>query len=617
MLPYIACSPASSQVFEARANRGSYALLFMQMELGYFVSGPKSTLFPVQRMVHLGLGIDSSKMAFFLPDRLRTKFRLRREQLLSDGTATEKQIQSFIGKCNHLKSVFPASHLFTFHCRDFVSRLDDTPAAIPAEVLDEIRFWSFVDSHTEPIPFRPHRHLRLELFTDASGSGFGATVNLPSGPVVIRDYWVTDLLSEDICVKETLAVLLVLQALPESVWSRRVDVGVDNEGLSLAWAGLKASSGGLARVLRELFLFCVDLNVDLRLHWVSTSANPADAPSRVLSRGDARLSDSLRVALWEHFGPFSWDLMALPSNAFEVSGQALPFFSPFPVPGSAGVDVFSQPLPEGVLYAYPPFVMIPALIGFLEECGDARVVLVLPFDASSPAPAWFSRLAPFVLDRMPLVLSHDLGSVLFPSSQGYVPNRFPLSCGLAAFKCYFPPRLVAPAPALSVLVRVLVVADSMFRPFASLVWSAPFSVKSVSISGASLTAVVNRACILLSAGSFDVLLFHAGINDVSRAGVDFASEFRSACASAVASLASFSSTKIFCSGICQTKSSALNVRVRSANDLLRSVSEASGWHFVSNDYIHYQDLSDEVHLNAAGVAKFFRRLSFTLRSVLV
>ena len=111
---------------------------------------------------------------------------------------------------------------------------DDVPVDIPDEVLEEIRFWSFVDSWSDPVPFRRHQHLRLELFTDASGFAYGARVLLPSGPMLLRDYWCSDLLSNDICVKEALAVLFVLQALPESVWSRRVDVFVDNEGLSSA-----------------------------------------------------------------------------------------------------------------------------------------------------------------------------------------------------------------------------------------------------------------------------------------------------------------------------------------------------------------------------------------------
>ena len=586
------------------------------MVLGYFVSQLKSTLLPVQRMVHLGLGIDSSLMAFFLPDRLRQKFRGRREELLSTGLATEKQMQSFIGKCNHLKSVFPASSLFTFHCRRFVSQLDENPSPLPHEVMEEVRFWSCIDSMTDPIPFRRHQHLRLSLFTDASGYGWGAYVSLPSGPLVLRDYWQSDLLSNDICVKEALAVLFVLQALPESVWSRRVDICVDNEGLSLAWSGLRASSQGLAEVLKELALLCIDLNVDLRLLWVPTDFNIADAPSRVLCRSDARLSDALRLSLWERYGPFSWDLMALPSNAFSVYGRSLPFFSPFPIAGCAGVDVFSQRAPRGVSYAFPPFVMILPLIGLLEEWGDVCAILVLPFDSFSAPPSWFSRLSPFILEIMPLVSKTDIGSVLFPSSGGFAPNCYPLAFGLSAFKCFFPPRAPLPRPFPPPPFRILIGSDSMLRPLAALKWPSPFNVEVVCLSGASLATVISQLVLRLPA-QFDACLFHAGVNDVSRGGDDFQGSFQSSCSYAASVLSSkFPEGAILCSSVCQTKSASLNERVRVANEAFRSFSASYSWRYVSHDNIRFADLSDEVHLSASGVAKMYRHLCFAFRSLL-
>lgn len=596
----------------SQAERAAYVLLYSTMELGYFVSQPKSTLFPVQRMVHLGFGIDSREMAYFLPDRLRQKFRTRREELLESKMATEKQIQSFIGKCNHLRSVFAASSLFTFHNRQFVSTLCEVPSPIPQVVLEEIRFWSFVDSMTDPIPFRFHQHIRLQLFTDASNFGYGVDVSLPSGRSVLRDYWSSELLSNDICVKEALAVLLALQALPESVRCRRLDVHVDNEGLFHAWCGLKASSLGLVDVLKQLFLLCVDLNVDLRMHWVPSGSNPADAPSRVLSRLDCMLSDRLRLEVWKWAGPFSWDLMALPSNAFRLpGGSRLPFFSPFPVAGSAGVNVFSQRPPGGSLYCYPPFVMIPALIGLLCEWGDVCVVLILPFSVASPA-IWFPRLAPFVLGRLSLASASDRGALLFPSPSGFQPNHAPLGFDLFAFRCFFPPRAPLSVPLPPPSLRVLVVSDSMFRPLSSLTWPIPFSVQVFCLSGGRLGAVLSRLVQLLSASSFDACLFHGGVNDISRNGLGFESALRESCSFAASALSSFQGA-IFCSSVCQTRSSELNVRVCVANGILRSFSESCDWHYISHDNVRISDLADEVHLNAAGVAKIYRHITFAFR----
>ena len=598
----------------SRADRAAYVLLYATMELGYFVSQPKSTLRPVQRMVHLGLGIDSTVMAYFLTDKIRLKFRRKRDELLRSGTSNEKQMHSFLGSCNHLRSVFSASLLFTFHCRALLSSLTDEQSPLPPAVIDELNFWSFIDTQTEPVPFRLHQHFRLKLFTDASGFGYGADVLLPSGTQVLRDYWRSELLSEDICVKEALAVLFALQALPESVECRRVDVFVDNQGVFHSWSGLKASSLGLVEVLRELFLFCVDLNVDLRLHWIPTADNPADAPSRVLSRSDSMLAPFLRWRVWSWCGPFHFDLMALPSNAFCLPGYPpLPFFSPFPIVGSAGVDVFAQRLPQGLLWCYPPFVMISSVIGLLEEVGGVSVVFVLPVGLPSVS-SWFPRLSPFILGQLPLASSCDRGVVLFPSRDGFSPNFSPLGYGLTAYRCFFPPNCRVPRPLPLPLVRVLMVADSLFRPISDLVWPRPFSVEVVFLSGAKFLAVLFELFRRLALDHFDIVLFHAGVNDISRSGDDFESVFRESCSYAAAGFPSqFPGGTVFCSSVCQTRSSALNAKVFIANTILRSLSSSHGWRYVSHDNIHFSDLSDEVHLNAAGVAKLYRHISSALR----
>ena len=120
--------------------------------------------------------------------------------------------------------------------------LEEDRLPLPQTALDEIEFWSFVDSVSEPVPWLLQQHVSLELCTDASGYGWGATVSLPDGPVVLQDYWASELFNHDICCKEGLAVLFALQSLEGSIQRRRVDVRVDNEGLVHAWSGLKSKS---------------------------------------------------------------------------------------------------------------------------------------------------------------------------------------------------------------------------------------------------------------------------------------------------------------------------------------------------------------------------------------
>ena len=565
-------------------------------------------------MVHLGFGIDSRTMSYSITDKYRAKFRKCRLELLSRGTASLVDIQSWVGKCNHLRLVFPANSLFTFKARQFMAGLGDTRLPIPPPVIEEIAFWSFVDSYTERVLFLQEQHVAVRLSTDASSYAWGASIESPQGPLTLRDYWSTHLLTKDICAKEGLAVLFSLQAIEDRLFCRRVDVYVDNQGLALAWSGLRAKSEELAGVLQSLFLFTVDLRISLSLHWIPTDANPADAPSRALDRADCMLSSALRSKLWSVYGPFTFDLMALPSNALRApSGRALPFFSRYPSPLSAGVNLFAQSPPRGRLYVFPPFGVIVSLIRLFMEWGGVEVVMVLP--VFSRASSWASLLRPFVLDSLRLFSPSSVGVLRFPSSSGFHDNLLPVPYGMTAFRCLFPAR---PAPSLPLLpepFRVLIVGDSVLRPLLSLTWHVSLRVAVRCFSGAALARVTAEASKLASMNCQAVLI-HAGVNDASRGGEDFEA-LLSRSFQSLRSMASahFARRKVLVSTACLTRLDDVNVRVGTVNRGLRELALQEGWQVVSNDNVRLPDLSDNVHLNASGTARLFRNINLALKSL--
>jgi hypothetical protein len=148
----------------AEAKRALYCVLYFSSHLGYYVSSKKSQLVPVQKMVHLGFGIDSLTSSFFLPEKKRLKFRGLHERLLTNKEATLHDMQSFVGKCNSLRLVFPAASLFMQGCCNIMRLLDDVAlASLAGDILEEIRFWHFVDSFTKPMSWRREQHAQLLL----------------------------------------------------------------------------------------------------------------------------------------------------------------------------------------------------------------------------------------------------------------------------------------------------------------------------------------------------------------------------------------------------------------------------------------------------------------------
>jgi hypothetical protein len=583
--------------------------------LGYFVSPTKSQLIPTTDMIHLGFGINSVTSSFYLPEKKRAKFRGLRERLLSSGMASLHDIQSFVGKCNSLRLIFPAASLFSRQCSGLIRALPEVGSVpLSTDALQEISFWRFVDAFTRPVSWRKERHVQLCLSSDASPFAWGSTVVSGSTKMVFRDYFTADLcLSRDMCLKESLALYSTLQSVIHLLWDRRVDILMDNRGLVDAWNGLRASSPDLISVLQGVFLLSLEVNASLKLVWVPSKENPADAPSRVLSAMDTSLHVALREKLWVAFGPFSFDLMSLGSNVFSVFAFAsLPFFSEYPCLGSSGTNVFSQSPPAGRLYVYPPFTLIPSILRLFLEWGSVEVVIVVP--VSRRLPPWWALLQKYSVSSLTLCKAGDVGVVCFPGKRGFSPNTAPLKFGLSAFLCKFPASPLSPSFLPSASVKVIVVSDSMLKCLRGFSWPHPFSVQLLCSGGQLLMDSACRMYDAISGSRPSVCIINSGINDLS-SGKGLLS-FSSALGMIRSAASKFcGEVKVVFSSMTQTRDAELNVVVAKANAQAKDTCDFLGWHFVNNDYVLQSDLRDNVHLSSSGALKIHRALSHSLQVV--
>ena len=122
-------------------------------------------------------------------------------------------------------------------------------------------------------------------------------------------------------------------------------------------------------IFSDIFDCCREFNFSLDIHYVPSSTNLADFPSRKVSDMDCMLS---KRAWWqvEHlFRPHTFDLMSLDSNCHhDGTGQCLLYFTPCAAPCSSGINVFAQSLPSNHnLYVFLPFVLIVTLLKCILE----------------------------------------------------------------------------------------------------------------------------------------------------------------------------------------------------------------------------------------------------------
>ena len=138
------------------------------------------------------------------------------------------------------------------------------------------------------------------------------------------------------------------------------------------------------------------------------------------------------------FGPHSFDLMSLDSNCQRNrNGTPLPHYTPWSTPGSAGVNVFSNPLPSGHnIYVFPPFVLIgPFLRYVIDQEFHGAFSLIAP--DIRPRPFWWATVQAFVVDRLLLGKKGSSSVLLFPSRHSQEWGPRPLQWGLWAFRCVY------------------------------------------------------------------------------------------------------------------------------------------------------------------------------------
>lgn len=415
-------SPNDSHLDDSQvAEKALYIVCQVMIRVGYFLNIKKSVLVPVKCIKFLGMLVDSERLAFIIPDEKIQKFIGLRESILDCDKTSVLTLQKFAGKCVSFMLAFPGAKLYTKEVNraiglaakrsGFVDMTDD--------LRQEILYWRFIDHWSGCFSWRNEKHLQITVASDASKFKWGALVDVKGQQIVCADYW----RNEDdrpIHVKEAQALFNALCSVKDVVKNHRVDAYVDNLACVYGWESMSGKDPALNRIMKSLWNFSVDNNMDLHLLYVKSEDNPADCHSRRLSALDCMLTREKFETIEKRFGPHSVDLMSLDSNCMisQVNGKPLRHFTPYPTPLSAGVNVFSQDITlEKNPYVFPPFRLILPLIVYLKNQGVEACTMVIP--KLLPIPVWWPLVSQYAMDRFVLGKKGERGVLLFPSKSGF------------------------------------------------------------------------------------------------------------------------------------------------------------------------------------------------------
>ena len=236
--------------------------------------------------------------------------------------------------------------------------------------------------------------LLLVLFTDASDSGWGATL----GNDQLSGFWTQDFSNFSINHRELLVILYAVRGFLHLLRGHSVSLFMDNTS-ALAYLRKQGGtrSATLNSVAQSILRLCESQGVRLLPQFVPGKLNVlADS----LSRGSQVLGSEWTLCqevcrdlfcCW----PVNIDLFATAMNH-----RLQAYFSPVLDPQALATDAMSQIWDGLQAYAFPPFGFIPNVLAKVCQSRNLEVTLVAPYWPMKP---WFPDVLELLVD-VPVLL---------------------------------------------------------------------------------------------------------------------------------------------------------------------------------------------------------------------
>ena len=381
-------------------------------ELGFLIHTKKSVLIPTRELAFLGFILNTESMIVKLPQTKAQEVIDSCRELMGTYLPSIRMVARVIGK---VIATFPAVEYGPLYYRsmerDKIAALRqnrghfDRKMKLSLEAKEELKWWiNNVSMASSPIV---RKKPDLELHTDASGLGWGATDLQKQTGGRWNEFEAERARNNEINYLETLAAGLGIKSFCMNKRNVHVMVRIDN---TTAVAYLNHMGGCKStmcdKMSREIWQWCISRNM-----WVSAAHVPgrlntiADERSRKFNdRTEWKLNRQAFDRIVSHFGVPEIDLFASRLNA-----QVEKYVTWHPDPGAFAVDAFTLDWKPFAFYAFPPFCMIPKCLQKIRE-DKARGLLLVP---NWPTQAWFPQLVS-MMEGEPLFIQRQEDLLLLP-----------------------------------------------------------------------------------------------------------------------------------------------------------------------------------------------------------
>ena len=243
-----------------------------------FPISPQKTVYPCTSLEFLGLGIDSGKMCFFVPDKKRIKIGQEIKRFLSSKSQRVNVIQKLLGKLNFLCTTFlPGKSLMAglYHTLSGVlSSQGWARRRITSDSRADLQVWLSFLANTEGKPFQfifPDYSRLPTMTTDASGSiGYGCVFGECWFKGVWEDQWWSE---QNIALLELIPIYIGIKLWQTKISNNTLNILSDNESVVAMITSFYSRDKKINILLKDLALFCMTENIVVRIKHLAGSEN--------------------------------------------------------------------------------------------------------------------------------------------------------------------------------------------------------------------------------------------------------------------------------------------------------------------------------------------------------
>jgi Reverse transcriptase (RNA-dependent DNA polymerase)/DNA N-6-adenine-methyltransferase (Dam) len=397
-------------------------------KLGFIINYEKSKLVPSHQVKYLGFLYNSMDMSISLPQEKIDKVIKLLKKFSALQECTIREFAEFLGTLCSICTAVRYGWVYTklFERQKFLALRKsgdnyNCKMVLPPTLKEDFTWW------LQRVPCARNNikvdSYRLEIFSDASKTGWGAFCNGKR----CHGFWSDLEREEHINILELKAAFLALKSFASYLSDCNVLCRVDNT-TALAYINRMGSVQypTLNKLSRLIWQWCETRNIFLFASYIPSQDNAeADAESRkrLAQETEWQLNNSAFQKIVSSFGSPAIDLFASKDNQ-----KCQKYISWQGEPGCIAVDAFTVNWNSYFFYAFPPFSLILRVLQKIIE-DRARGIVVVPLWPTQP---WFPLFSS-MLENNFIVFQPSKDLLSFNRMPHPIWNKITLAAGILSY----------------------------------------------------------------------------------------------------------------------------------------------------------------------------------------